>query len=145
MSDNPLGWKSARILPAFYNGVARSLAGESASCFRVTAFRFGYGFVDDAQVPTDIDTLPGVFFEGTPTMSYVDGRLMIRCHMPLKSVTEPAPYTLTGLYDQDDNLIAVAKDMPLWLSPVTLHTTYVYIDFPTVVPNPPQFFEGDCQ
>lgn len=148
MADG-LDWKSAKILPRFYDNYARSLIGEGA-CRRIAKFKMGHGYVDESstppvfqEIPDDLSDIPGVFFEGTPELTYSDGRVLARCHLPQGSVTAPNKYSLTGLYDDQDELIAVCLDLPDWIVPSDWHTTYAYIDFPNVGENPPEAIEGD--
>lgn len=144
---SPVTWKSARILPRLYDSIAQAMIGEG-SCREIVKFKMGYGYVDSAssppellQVPDNLNDIPGVFFEGTPVLNYKDGRILVSCHMPNGSVTEPHHYNLTGLYDDLDRLVAVTVDLPTWVVPSDRHTAYTYIDFPSVGPNAPEAFQ----
>lgn len=45
--QNELTWKGAKLMPRFYDGIARSIVG-TASCQRITKFKFGYGYIDES-------------------------------------------------------------------------------------------------
>lgn len=144
-------YKRSTLLTKFYDRIAGALSG-TEPCTRIAEFRFGYGFIDEANpdpatdlpallpVPSDLAALPGEFFVGTPQMQKSDGRVLVRCHFPTGSVTEPKKYNLTGLYDQQGNLLAVMQDLPDWLTPSDEHTTYGYLDFPHLGETPPTAF-----
>lgn len=141
-------WQSAKIMPRFYDSIAEAMVGEGG-CRKIVKFKMGYGYVDEGVSPPEVQDvedgladIPGVFFEGVPDLTYRDGRILARCHMPDGSVTEPKPYSLTGLYDDMDNLVAVSVDLPAWVAPSNRHTTFTYIDFPHVGSNPPVAFGG---
>ncbi|MDX5979549.1 hypothetical protein [Vreelandella alkaliphila] len=143
-----INWQSAKIMPRFYDGIARSMIGEGP-CRKIAKFKMGYGFLDTSQtppmildVPDDLEDIPNVFFEGVPHLQYGDGRILARCHMPDGHITEPHQYSLTALYDDADNLVAVSIDLPAWVVPSNRHTTFTYIDFPHVGNNAPVAFGG---
>jgi len=146
MADD-LTWKSAKLLPRFYDSIARSLIG-AAPCRPIVKFKAGHGYVDESvdppvflEVPDDLIDVPNVFYEGTPELAHSDGRILARCHIPKGSVTDPRKYSMTGLYDDQGSLVAVCLDLPDWLVPSDWHTTFAYIDFPNVGENPPQVLE----
>lgn len=153
MSDSPIHWKSAKLFPRFYDGIANAMV--NGHCRRIAKFKFGFGYIDDTQdppalleIPDDLADIPNVLFEAefTPEeLSYSDGRILARCHMPQGSLTEPRRYSMTGIYDDQDNLLAATLDLPAWLVPSTRHTTYSYIDFPHVGDNPPEVLEGSAE
>lgn len=150
--QNELTWKGAKLMPRFYDGIAKSLIpGVDGNCQKITKFKFGYGFIDESaappeilDIPDDLEDIPNALFEGVPDLTYSDGRILARCRMPQGSVTEPRQYSLTGLYNDSDQLIAVTIDLPSWLVPSDMHTVYSYIDFPHVGDNPPQAFD-ECE
>lgn len=143
-----INWKSAKIMPRFYNSIARAMIGEGG-CRKIATFKMGYGYLDDTvspptilEVEDDLEDIPNVFHEGVPTLTFRDGRILARCHMPDGSVTEPRHYSLTGLYDDQGDLVAVSVDLPTWVVPSDRHTTFTYVDFPNVGDNPPVAFGG---
>lgn len=143
-----INWQSAKIMPRFYDSIARAMIGEGG-CRHIAKFKMGYGYLDESTTPPeilevedDLEDIPNVFFEGVPVLHYQDGRILARCHMPDGSVNEPRQYSLTGLYDDQDNLIAVSVDLPAWVVPSNRHTTFTYVDFPHIGGNAPVAF-GD--
>lgn len=145
--ETPVYWKSAKLFPRFYDSIAEALLG--GECPRIGKFKFGYGYIDDStaeptllDVPDGLTDIPNVLFEGTPDLTYSDGRILVRCHMPQASLDKPHQYSMTGIYDTKNNLIAVTNDLPAWLVPSTRHTTYSYIDFPHVSEDAPEIIDG---
>lgn len=143
-----INWQSAKIMPRFYDSIAQAMIGEGG-CRKIVKFKMGYGYLDESVSPPEIldveDSLldiPNVFYEGVPALEFRDGRILASCHMPDGSVNEPRQYSLTGLYDDLDNLIAVSVDLPAWVVPTNRHTTFTYVDFPHVGANPPTAFGG---
>lgn len=142
-SETPIQWKSAKLFARFYDGIGDAMIG--GQCRHIAKFKFGFGYLDDAQdppalldVPDSLTDIPNVLFEGVPDLSYSDGRILVRCHMPQGSLVGPKRYSMTGLYDNMGDLIAVTNDLPAWLVPSTRHTTYAYVDFPHVSDAAPE-------
>lgn len=142
-----LDWKSAKILPHFYDRIGQALIG-AGPCPKIVKFKMGHGYVDESveppallEIPDDLADIPNVFFEGVPELVHSDGRVLSKCHLPQGSVLEPRKYSMTGLYDDQDQLVAVCIDLPDWIVPSDWQTTYAYIDFPNVGENPPEALE----
>ena len=141
-------FKNSTLLTAYYDRIASSLA-SLTSCPKLYKFKFGNGYIDESvdppallPVPTDPEPtdIPDPFFEAVfapEDVSYSDGRIILKCFMPVGSVAEPKKYSVTGIYDQDDNLLIVMQDLPDWLTPEDEHTAYCFIDFPNIGENPP--------
>lgn len=149
-SDTSIQWKSAKLFDRFYDGIGNDMIGGERRY--IAKFKFGYGYVDDSQeppalldVPDGLTEIPSVLFEGVPELSYSDGRILVRCHMPQGSLTEPKRYSMTGIYDNMGDLLAVTNDLPAWLVPSTRHTAYAYIDFPHVADDAPEILGGAAQ
>lgn len=130
-------WKRTKILPLLGYKMARSMCGQIA-CPKIEKFRLGYGLVNDAvnppvllPIPDDLEVLPGVFFVGAPQSAASDNRALFACPVPAGSVAVPTRYSCIGLYDQDDDLVAVGVTLPEWLTPDKDYTARPYIDFPT--------------
>ncbi|GAB6035889.1 hypothetical protein JCM15519_04480 [Fundidesulfovibrio butyratiphilus] len=137
MSDTVEVWKRTKTLPMLGYKMARSIC-DQIPCPKITKFRLGYGLVDESgdtpalqAIPDDLDTLPGVFFEGAPTPAASEGRALFVCPVPAGSVPVATKYSCIGLYDQDDDLVAVGLRLPTWITPDSDYTARPFIDFPT--------------
>lgn len=134
-------WQIAELLPRFYEKNALSIAGK-APHFKIVKFKFGHdpALVDTTTTPPTLTKfnpahtdIKNVFHEGTfaaDDIIWSNGRLMFRCVMPENTLSAPKQYSQTGLYDANDNLIAVSIDLPDWITPEEGVTTHPYINFP---------------
>ncbi|MGP9633783.1 hypothetical protein ACT3R7_12020 [Halomonas sp. AOP43-A1-21] len=143
-----INWQTAKIMPRFYDSIGNAMIGKGP-CRQIAKFKMGYGFLDESQsppmildVPDDLEDIPNVFFEGVPELTFKDGRIIATCFMPDGYITQPHQYSLTAIYDNADDLIAVSIDLPAWVVPSNRHTTFTYIDFPHVGHNAPVAFGG---
>ena len=140
-------WQRAQVLQRFYDLNAVSIGGIGEH-FQIVKFRFGYDptLVDETPVPpilydipTNLESIPNVFYEGTfdpaRDIAYGNGRLLFRCLMPKNAVIEPHQYSITGLYDQNDNLVVVSLDLPDWITPEDNINTHLFINFPFHLPE----------
>ena len=140
MANTP--WQIAQLLPRFYEKNALAIGG-IASPFKIVKFKFGHDplLIDDTVSPPGLrpfneseNDIKNVFFEGEFKVSedvvWSDGRLLFRCIMPENTLSEPKPYSLTGLYDDDGDFIAVSVDLPDWVTPEEGVNTHPYIIFP---------------
>lgn len=132
----PEAWKRAEIQTRLYEKIGRSLVGVGP-CPRITRFAAGYGLVDEStdpptltELPLAAEDVPAVIFSGAPVASMSDGRALFLCAIPEDAVAEPAKCTVIGLYDQDDELVALASFLPEWLTPGKRYENLVYITFP---------------
>lgn len=130
-------WKRTTILPRLYWKLARAFC-DQLPCPRIRAFRLGYGYIDDSgatpqiqTIPDDLADIPAVFFAGTPESAASDGRALFSCVVPEGAVAVPTRCSMLGLYDQDDELVAVAQFLPAWINPDEANTYRPFIDFPT--------------
>jgi hypothetical protein len=137
MSDVVEVWKRTKILPVLGFKMARSIC-DQIPCPKITRFRLGYGLVDESgetpvlqAIPDNLETLPGVFFEGVPASAASEGRALFTCAAPAGSVNMPTRYSCVGLYDQDDDLVAVGVRLPMYLTPDEDYTARPFIDFPS--------------
>ena len=128
-------YKKTKLLDRFFVKQSRSL-GNLGPQFYITRFAFGYGLVDEGTDPPtlltppgDLEQLPNVFYTGVPVKLEAEGRLLLRCPYNPGDLSEPKNHTLTGFYDQDDELVGVALGMPQWIHPDDPISVHAYIDF----------------
>lgn len=133
----------ATILPKFYDRIAGTIAGTETPMV-ITSFKFGHGYIDETtnpptflQVPDTITAIPAAFYTGTTECLAADGRVLVRCHMPVGGVSTPKKMSMAGFYDGQGNLIAVLQSLPDWLTPTDDHIAFGYLDFPNLGDNPP--------
>lgn len=143
-----VNWKTGKVFPRFYDKIGLSILGKRDAP-RIKTFKMGYGFVDTGLTPPGLlalpDTendIPDVFFSDSPVMEYGDRRILVACRLPQGALAESKHYNLTGLFDDEGDLVAVTQDLPVWISPSDRYTVYTYIDFPNVGDNPPEAFGG---
>lgn len=129
-------FKLAEIQDRLYTRIAESLA-DQGPCPRISKFIAGYGFVDETtdpptlhSLPADADAVPNPIYEGTPTRSVSDGRMLSLCAIPGDAVSVPTKCTCIGLFDETDALVALASFLPEWLVPGKTYENLVYITFP---------------
>jgi hypothetical protein len=132
-------WESSILLNRYYEKVGRAAAGIGA-CPRLTTFKAGLGYIDEnvpegesptvLPIPYDLGEVPGVFYEGAIEASYADGSTVCKCTIPAGGVSDPKKCSVFGLYDQDDELVAVCVSLPDWVSPSDQYTAYPSINFP---------------
>jgi hypothetical protein len=129
-------WKRAEIQTRLYEKIGQSLVG-TGPCPRIVSFKAGYGLVDETTSPPTLEPLPlsatdvpGLIVSGTPDASMSEGRSLFICAIPEDAVSGPQKCSIIGLYDQDDDLVALASFLPEWLSPGKRYENFVYITFP---------------
>ena len=130
-------WQSSKILNTYYEKVARAAAG-IGSCPVITSFKAGFGYVDETdpaapfieELPGGIDSVPAVFYEGGATAQYSNGIVAVVCQIPLGAVSEPTRFSVVGIYDQDDELIAISVTLPDWITPNETYDIYPTLTFP---------------
>lgn len=128
----------ATIMDRYYDLISLSAIGqESGHKFEIASFKFGYGFVDESgdepillPVPSDTSAIGGVFFTGTPQLSYSNGRILLRCEMPKGSIPQGQVKhsSICGVFDKNDNLLCAMVSPPAWLTEDDLHVVESYID-----------------
>lgn len=130
-------WKRAEIQTRLYDKIGQSLTGVGP-CPQVASFVAGYGHIDETtspptlqELPLDATSVPGAIYSGVPEASMSDGRALFVCAIPEDAVTAPEKCTVIGLFDQDDDLVALASFLPEWLTPGKRYENFVYITFPT--------------
>lgn len=121
-------WQEAVLLPKFYEKSALSASG-LGDRFRLSEFGLGYGLVDEStepptieDIPCDLDAVPQEFYRQDlekDDFVFADGRLLIRM-TPTVRVDEPHKFSVTGIYDQDGDLVAVSVDLPDWVTPAEM-------------------------
>ena len=135
-------WQVAEIMPRFYELTALG-AGGLGSPFKIAKFKFGHdpALVNESgdvpslrNIPDDMRDIANVFYEKNFNIKtdviYSKGRLLFRCRMPEKAVTAPQKHSLTGLYDTNDNLVAISLDLPDWITPSDSGDVHLYINYP---------------
>jgi hypothetical protein len=129
-------WKRAEIQTRLYDKIGQSLTGVGP-CPRVASFAAGYGHIDETTNPPTLESLPlsasevpGFITSGIPEASMSDGRALFVCAIPEDAVSAPQKCNIIGLYDQDDELVALASFLPEWLAPGKRYENFVYITFP---------------
>ncbi|CCO46642.1 conserved hypothetical protein [Vibrio nigripulchritudo SOn1] len=135
-------WQLAKLLPRFYEKNALSICGK-ASHFKITTFKFGHDpkYVNESKSPPELvafdeneNTISNIFYTGTldPNTDVVwsNGRVLFRCEMPKGGVSSPSKFSLTGLFDNDGDLVAVSVDLPDWVTPDESLDVHPYIQFP---------------
>lgn len=141
MATNAKPWQRAMLLPRYYQKNAYSIAGLTPQ-FQITHFQLGHdpNLVDESTSPPTLKTfdpslnqLDNVFYEATfkpGDIVFANGRLLFKCVMPEGAIAEPAKYSLTGLIDQEGDLIALSLDLPDWVTPTEGVRIHPYINFP---------------
>ncbi|MET4696656.1 hypothetical protein [Endozoicomonas lisbonensis] len=118
-------WQQAKLLPKFYEKSALGASG-LGNKFTIAEFGLGYGFIDDStepptikEIPDDTDKVPDEWWrqELSPDdFIYTDGRLLIRM-TPNDRVDDAKKFSVTGLYDQDGDLVAISVELPDYVTP----------------------------
>ncbi|MCX4030456.1 hypothetical protein [Spartinivicinus marinus] len=141
MITNNNTWQRALLLPRYYEKNAHSIAGLSSQ-FQIKKFQLGHDpeLIDETTNPpglrtfdTALNQLANVFYEAPfkpGDIVFANGRLLFKCVMPEGAIAAPAKYSLTGLIDQEDDLIAVSLDLPDWVTPTEGVRIHPYINFP---------------
>lgn len=137
-TDSEEAWKGARLLPRFYERSAMGAAGIQPP-FKFGRFGMGYGYIDDSTnpptlepIPDDLSVIPNEFYSGTFSADdfvYNNGLLMMRCHMPRGGISESKQYSVIGIYDEQDNLLAASVTLPSWVSSDEAIGINVYINY----------------
>lgn len=139
-------YSAAKMLTAYYERNAQSLAGNGVSCPKIATFKFGHddSFVDESTpiptllpIPSSFNFLEGEFFSGEAEVQTSGGRVIVKCHLPAGIVAQPYKYSITTLHDTDGTMLAVMHDLPDWITPTDEHITYGYLDFPHIADDPP--------
>ncbi|EKQ3696062.1 hypothetical protein QRC94_003767 [Vibrio vulnificus] len=135
-------WQVAILLPMFYEKVGKSAGGISRH-FQFSTFKLGHdpdlidetgstAFIKDISDMSAL-TIKNVFYVGNivpENVAWDNGRLIMKLEMPAGEISEPKRHSQTGIYDLDDDLIAVAIDLPDWLTPTEPFEIRPYINFP---------------
>lgn len=135
-SEDP--WKKALLLPRFYERSALSASGIQP-VLKFAKFGLGYGYINEStspptpeEIPDNLSKIPNEFYTGTFTSDdfvYNNGLLMMRCQMPRGSISEPKQYSMVGIYDEQDNLLAVSVTVSSWVSPDEAVGVNAYINY----------------
>lgn len=141
MSD----FSRATIYDRFYTRVAETIGNSTKERMLITTFKFGAStlYVDRTTTPPTLlpipDTAAGVswFFTGQTECIVDQGRVLVRCRMPAGSLVTPQELICVGIFDTQNNLIAMLQSLPDWLTPTDEHVAYGYLDFPNLGANPP--------
>ena len=140
-------FQQAQLLPIFYKLVALSMGGKTGACFKLKSFKFGYmpdlmqasedPLKPDLPIhfPNDGTAIDNVFFEREfkdVDIRFVNGLLVLKCVLPRHTLTEATKYNATGLYDSEDNLVAVSIDTLSVIQPSDGFEAQLVIKFPIV-------------
>lgn len=132
-------WQQARLLNKYYEKVGKAAAGVAGSqCPRFTLFGAGFGYVDETDpnnpdllpIPADLTKVPSEFYKDQVTVSYSKGVTLCKCEIPNNAVDKPVRHNLIGIYDQDNELVAVCTTLPDWITPTEIYRAYPAITFP---------------
>lgn len=127
----------SRLLNKYYEKVGKAAAGIGA-CPKFTEFRAGFGLVDETdpdnpqllQIPPDMTEIPREFYRGLVSAEYSNGTTLCKCEIPQGAVSDAKRYSLTGIYDQDSDLVAVCLTLPDWVTPNEMYRSYPSLSFP---------------
>lgn len=132
-------WQIAKLLNRYYEKVGRAAADEG-SCPKFKTFKAGFGYVNESvaagelpillPVPANLESVPNTFFTGAVQVSYSNGTTLVRCEIPQGGVSQPCKCNFIGVYDQDNELVAVCVSLPDWVTPSEAYRAYPAITFP---------------
>jgi hypothetical protein len=129
----------SKLLNKYYEKVGRANTGEN-TCPVFTQFQAGYGYVNEAvpegeppvilSVPADLEAVPGALYTGDVETEYSNGNVVVKCVVPPGAVSEPRKVNVYGVYDQDNDLVAISVTLPDWMTPTETHVAYPTLNFP---------------
>lgn len=129
----------SKLLNKYYEKVGQANAG-SGDCPIFTRFEAGYGYIDEdvedgetpiiETVPADITDIPSVVYSGDIEAEYSNGSTVAKCVVPVGAVSTSQKVNVYGVYDQEDDLVAISVTLPDWITPTESHTAYPTITFP---------------
>lgn len=130
-------WQRARLLNRYYEKVGLAAASQGC-CPHFTQFRAGFGLIEETDpahpvllpIPADMEEIPGEFHRGNIEVQYSNGTVLCTCQIPRGAVSEPVRHNLIGIYDQDDDLVAVCSTLPDWVTPEEIYRAYPAVTFP---------------
>lgn len=136
MSDDN-AFQRSKLTNKYYEKVAKSAAG-SGVCPKFEYFMAGFGYVDRTDpdnpilldIPATITEIPNVFYRGLVTAEYSNGQTVCCCEIPVGAVSTKTKYNLIGIFDQEDDLVAVCSILPDWITPTESDKTYPTLTFP---------------
>lgn len=130
----PDSFVKATLLDKYYQLRDESVLPAGAH-FQIGSFRMGHGFLEGdgsiSDIPANASSIPSVFFTGTPTLAYANGRTVISCLMPAGSVANNTTkkFSCIGLYDKvSDTLVAILAGGELTLTSIDKLDLGSYID-----------------
>lgn len=135
--NSPAAWQQAKLLNRYYEKVGLAAAGQG-HCPRFVEFGAGYGCVNDTDpahpvllnIPPDLAAVPSEFYRAPVEVAYSDGVTLCKCEIPKNAVVTPVRHNLIGVYDQDDELVAVCTTLPDWVTPDEIYRAFPAITFP---------------
>lgn len=135
--DMPKIWQQAKLLNRYYEKVGRAAAGMGC-CPQFVEFAAGYGLVEDEDssnpallpIPPDIAEIPNAFYRAPVEAAYNDGSTICKCEIPQTAVGKPTRHNLIGVFDQDNDLVAVCQTLPDWVTPSEIYRAFPAITFP---------------
>lgn len=130
-------YQRSKLLNRYYEKVGKAAAG-IGHCPRFVQFQAGYGLVDTSNpnapvllnIPPNMTEVPEPFYQGLVQVEYSNGVTLCKCEIPVGAVSEPTKYNLIGIYDQDDDLVAVCTTFPDWVTPTEADRSYPALTFP---------------
>jgi hypothetical protein len=138
MEDEKI-FQSAIILDRFYEKVGRAAAG-IGQCPRIIKFKAGYGYLNESvpegkppeilSVPYDLEEVPEPFYTGSVDAQFSNGSTLVKCTIPEGGIATSKRCSVIGLYDQDEELVAMCVALPDWVKPSQEYTVYPSINFP---------------
>ena len=130
-------FQQSRLLNKYYEKVGKAAAGMGA-CPKFIEFRAGFGLVDETDpenpkltpIPANMTEIPREFYRSLVSTEYSNGMTVCKCEIPQGAVGEAKRYNLTGIYDQDGDLVAVCATLPDWVTPTEMCRSYPTLTFP---------------
>ena len=130
-------FQRSKLLNRYYEKVAKAAAG-IGHCPRFWEFGAGFGLVDQSDVahpklldiPANMSEVPNEFYRAELTAEYSQGVTMCACEIPAGAVSEPVQYNLIGIYDQDNELVAVCTTFPDWVTPTEAERVMPALAYP---------------
>lgn len=132
-------WQTSKLMNRYYDKIGRAAA-DLGVCPKFKTFKAGYGYVDEnvaegqtpllQAIPADLEEVPNSFYTGNVSVSYSNGTTLVRCEIPQGAVSAPVKCNVIGVYDQDDELVAVCATLPDWVTPSEVYRAYPAITFP---------------
>ena len=117
----------ASLLTSFHVKSALSIMPSSdGPTFQLGDVQWGYGLIEESSsgedllmdIPSDMDTIDGMFLTSTPTYTYVNGIIIMVIVLPKSQLASGQVYkwSTIGILDSDEELVGVVVVNPMSLS-----------------------------